>query len=52
MCPHAVDGSGMKTVYDLVTDCEVGDQHIPQHLLTEVNSQHTQQLLASICCLT
>lgn len=34
--PHTVDGSGMGTVYDLVTDCQVGDQHIEQHRFTVV----------------
>lgn len=39
--PHTVDGSGMGTVYDLVTDCQVGEQHIPQHRLQLSNGQHT-----------
>lgn len=34
--PHAVVGSGMGTVYDLVTDCQVGEQHIQQHRFTVV----------------
>ncbi len=52
--PHTVDGFWMGTVYGLVTDCQVGNQHIFQHRLRLLNSQHTPQrlqLLAWICCL-
>lgn len=34
--PHTVDGSPLQTAYDLITDCKVGEQHVPQHRFTVV----------------